>query len=321
MRSIPAAACILIIFLFSASFLGAAPIPQLDSSEKVWVYDQQQEALLFIAKGGRYVRGDLKVPIKSKKTEVHYFPDGGLKYVQFVTGNTTLFLTFYRASPRFPEQNVVASSRVFIQVQGQYLLHDYMRVFARNKQLIFIAKWTQGLLDGEYKLFSKEGKLRELRYYSSGVPVREWWLYHPNGNLASRVHFPEGLTEWAATQDFVRNESKEQDSETIYGMQYIYPQTVVEEWYRHDGTLFKKIFYEAYAKGRNFFIRSKGKSETYNLKGQLVRKEDSFFGKKTDESTLSRYGQTYEKERVWWGKELYVDKLLQYPTPSVPKNP
>ena len=205
--------------LFSADlFANKGPI---DEREKAWYYQEEEQRMVFIKKDGSYMRGDLQIPLNSSKAVKSYLRDGGLKSIYYETGRAAVVLDFYPKRNTDREKNLVYSSRVYLKVSGQLLLHEYMYLFERDRDLLFISRWQQGVLDGEYLVFDGKGNVRESRHYTMGYPIKEWRQYYPTGVLASTVSFPEAEEAWGETEDYVYNQELPSNSRKLSDMPYI----------------------------------------------------------------------------------------------------
>lgn len=302
-----------LVLLFVSVTIHADYKEPLDESNKIWVYQEEDNSMAFIREGGRFIRGNMKIEFDAARSKKTYYPNGDYRSVTSVQGNSKIYLEFYPSSQKFPKKNIVSSSRVYLHVAGNYLLHDYMRVFSRYNKLMSLTKWRQGELNGEFKVFSVEGEILETGQYANGIPIGEWKKNYPNGKIASLVTFPTSILDWSETEDYTKNEYLPKGSKSIYESLYIYPKLIVEAWYSSKGYQFKEVVYEVHAEDQNVIIKRTGEQKTWDSLGNLIEVQKRIFSDKIKQTTQISHKHTYINKKVWWGGSFFKHLEVDYP--------
>jgi len=230
--------------------------------------------------------------------------DGTFKKLFFHQVNHYYQIFFHEGKWLGSEQ--VAVIKQFRNYNGQLLLDGRCRSFSSSGQLLSESLWQRGKLHGKQKVFGSDGNLVEERDYREGLPVRCWSLYYSDGQLAGKMVFPDDLSCWMETESLPISPEK-----GLRGKAFYNPVTVIEQWFRPDGTMQQEKYYKVHKEGKSFVVHDGGYVANYDRSGNLTKEAKEIAGNSTKTQFFLNEGQNYKKMTQWVDGKIVSQKTTK----------
>lgn len=221
---------------------------------------------------------------EGKLTELQFDQSGIFYRVHFFDNSSS---GFYRPS----------LVQRFQRFEAKLFLHGESLELNEDGELLSRSEWKKGTPHGVHEVFSPSGKLRELRQFDSGLPVKKWQLFYEDGVLANEIKFPETKEDW----NRLFEEKKNQSSGGIFAdIDPLKEVEATETWYNQNGKKQRTTSYSLSYDGGFVSAHQKGSSQVFDHFGRVIRDRE-MRGRRSERD--SRYnpslrGGTWEHR--WW---------------------